>query len=234
MATMTDDRGFKARAGSVLSWAAIAGVAVLIGTLLAFIMYRQGVGAEEREHQQTEIAALQAAVDEANERLAQAGETPVDVPEQQEPKYIEGPMGPQGPRGFAGLNGKDGKDGAKGEKGDPGEDGADGLPGAAGATGSTGEPGASGEPGEPGPAGPAGPPGKDGSDGMDGRSAYEIAREHGFNGTEEEWLDSLQGDQGPVGPSCDPGEELQTIEVYVKPDGSGDRWREIQVCGPKS
>lgn len=27
-----------------------------------------------------------------------------------------------------------------------------------------------------------------------GKSAYELALEHGFKGTEEEWLDSLKGD----------------------------------------
>lgn len=51
-----------------------------------------------------------------------------------------------------------------------------------------------------GPAGPMGPAG------ADGKSAYEIAVEQGFSGTEEEWLASLtgpagpQGDTGPAGP----------------------------------
>lgn len=39
-------------------------------------------------------------------------------------------------------------------------------------------------------------PGKQGPLGNDGRSAYEIAREHGFTGTEAEWLASLKGDNG--------------------------------------
>lgn len=44
-----------------------------------------------------------------------------------------------------------------------------------------------------------------------GKSAYEIAVEQGFVGTEEEWLESLhgqdgaQGPQGPQGPQGDPG-----------------------------
>lgn len=38
----------------------------------------------------------------------------------------------------------------------------------------------------------------DGDDGSDGASAYEIAVENGFEGTEEEWLESLQGDPAPV------------------------------------
>lgn len=35
--------------------------------------------------------------------------------------------------------------------------------------------------------------GKDGKDGRDGKSAYEIAVENGFIGTEQEWLDSNKG-----------------------------------------
>lgn len=35
-------------------------------------------------------------------------------------------------------------------------------------------------------------PGKDGKDGENGKSAYEIAVEHGYEGTEEEWLLYLQ------------------------------------------
>lgn len=38
--------------------------------------------------------------------------------------------------------------------------------------------------------------------GEDGASAYEIALEHGFEGSEEEWLDSLHGEKGEKG---DPG-----------------------------
>lgn len=35
--------------------------------------------------------------------------------------------------------------------------------------------------------------------GQDGRSAYQVAVDNGFSGTEQEWLNSLQGDQGPAG-----------------------------------
>lgn len=38
-----------------------------------------------------------------------------------------------------------------------------------------------------------------GGTGVDGKSAYEIAVEHGFIGTEEEWLASLKGDTGAAG-----------------------------------
>lgn len=36
-------------------------------------------------------------------------------------------------------------------------------------------------------------------EGLDGESAYEIAVDHGYSGTEEQWLDSLVGPQGPAG-----------------------------------
>lgn len=53
----------------------------------------------------------------------------------------------------------------------------------------SGPPGVDGAPGEDGVDGL---PGADGADGADGKSAYEIAVENGFVGTEEEWLDSLK------------------------------------------
>lgn len=51
--------------------------------------------------------------------------------------------------------------------------------------------------------------------GRDGKSAYEIAVEHGFEGTEEEWLESLVGPPGPEGPPGPPGEDgFGTEEQY--------------------
>lgn len=46
--------------------------------------------------------------------------------------------------------------------------------------------------------------------GKDGKSAYEIAKENGFVGTEKEWLQSLvgpQGEAGPQGPQGQPGKD---------------------------
>ena len=43
---------------------------------------------------------------------------------------------------------------------------------------------------------------------VEGKSAYQVAQEAGFEGTVEEWLDSLvgpEGDPGPQGPQGDPG-----------------------------
>lgn len=39
-------------------------------------------------------------------------------------------------------------------------------------------------------------PGIQGRQGEDGKSAYEIAKEHGFTGSEAEWLESLKGTGG--------------------------------------
>lgn len=63
-----------------------------------------------------------------------------------------------------------GPKGEKGDKGDPGSDGADSTV-----------------------------PGPDGPQGEDGKSAYEIAVDKGFVGTEEEWLASLKGEPGEDG-----------------------------------
>ena len=71
-----------------------------------------------------------------------------------------------------GVDGKDGCDGRNGVDGLPGKDGKDGADGL---------------------------PGRDGINGSDGKSAYIIAVEHGFTGTENEWLQSLKGADGKDG-----------------------------------
>lgn len=78
----------------------------------------------------------------------------------------------------------------KGEKGNDGEKGADGQPGPAGPAGPAGLTGAAGEKGEDGPMGPA------------GKSAYQIAKENGFAGDEQAWLNSLKGTNGENGKSA--------------------------------
>ena len=79
------------------------------------------------------------------------------------------------------LKGVDGKDGVNGKDGCDGRNGVDGLPGKDGKSGADGL------------------PGRDGIDGTDGKSAYIIAVEHGFSGTENEWLQSLKGADGRDG-----------------------------------
>lgn len=53
--------------------------------------------------------------------------------------------------------------------------------------------------------GTQGPPGPSGPAGEDGKSAYEIAVENGFQGTETEWLASLKGAPGTPGQKGDDG-----------------------------
>ena len=52
--------------------------------------------------------------------------------------------------------------------------------------------------------------GPKGADGKDGKSAYEIAKENGYEGTKEEWLKSLKGERGPAGPEGPRGERGET------------------------
>ena len=74
--------------------------------------------------------------------------------------------------------------------------------------------------------------------GEDGASAYEIAKRHGFVGTEQQWLESLkgadgqpgpQGEVGPAGPPGNPGvyigEEAPqdpTVKVWIDTDEQDD------------
>lgn len=59
--------------------------------------------------------------------------------------------------------------------------------------------GIKGEKGDPGEPGPKGDPGNPGEPGRDGKSAYDVAVENGFVGTESEWLESLKGADGNDG-----------------------------------
>lgn len=139
-----------------------------------------------------------------------------------------GPMGPQGLQGPPGQNGEPGQQGIQGPtgltgpKGDPGPKGDNGLqgpPGPQGQQGEKGQDGQKGERGEPGPIGPQGPiglTGPKGADGKDGKSAYEIAKENGYEGTKEEWLKSLKGERGPVGPEGPRGERGETGQQGIQ------------------
>jgi hypothetical protein len=132
---------------------------------------------------------------------------------------IELKEGPQGEQGPAGADGADGKDftydmfteeqlaALKGPKGDQGE------------KGEQGEQGPQGEMGPQGPQGEVGPQGEQGPAGQDGKSAFEIAKDHGFEGDEAAWLESLKGKDGVDGEggSVDVSglatkEELQAVE----------------------
>lgn len=173
------------------------------------------------------VAEVEQARDEAVAAAENAGADPERIAQVVNEVLVSGeielPPGPEGPQGEPGPAGKDGADGAPGEQGPegpqgpqgpPGRDGIDGADGEPGAPGKDGErgpqglqglPGADGEQGPEGPEGPRGPqgiqgePGADGAPGADGKSAYQIALDEGFVGTEAEFLDSLVGPEGPQG-----------------------------------
>ena len=83
-------------------------------------------------------------------------------------------------------------DSLKGDKGDAG---------AAGAKGDKGDTGAAGAKGDAGAAG------ANGTNGTNGKTAYEIAVENGFTGTQAEWLASLKGNDGANGVTPEIGED---------------------------
>ena len=66
--------------------------------------------------------------------------------------------------------------------------------------------------------------GGQGPAGADGLSAYEVAVNNGFVGTEQQWLDSLRGPQGPAGPSGSGNGSTvaagKNIEVQGNDDGT--------------
>ena len=130
------------------------------------------------------------------------------------PQGPQGPQGERGPQGEQGIQGEKGATGAtgstgpqgpqglQGERGPQGEQGIQGETGAKGATGATGPQGPQGPQGERGPqgeqgiqgetgatgaTGATGPQGPQGVQGVAGYSAYEIAVQHGYTGTEAEY-----------------------------------------------
>lgn len=206
------------RAARVASWAGPVVVMLALGVLFAFVLHQQDVSADERAQQQAEIAALQAAVDEANGRLAEQGEAPVDVPDASSQAVpVPGPQGDPGPRGPAGPAGEDGEDGAAGAVGAAGVAGARGLPGA---VGEAGEPGAAGVDGGPGPQGAPGPPGIDGAAGPPGPPGVDGAQ-------------GPTGPEGPPGPTCPEGYETSYLAVPTRADPAdptSEQWRQATVC----
>ena len=70
-----------------------------------------------------------------------------------------------------------------------------------------------GEKGDKGDKGDTGATGESGADGADGKSAYQIALDNGFVGSQSEWLASLKGDKGDKGEKGDTGEQgIQGIQ----------------------
>jgi lysophospholipase L1-like esterase len=96
---------------------------------------------------------------------------------------FQGPKGDTGDTGPQGIQGEQGPQGIQGIQGDVGPQGLQGVQGVAG---------------------------NDGADGIDGLSAYQIAVNEGFVGTEAEWLASLQGADGADG--ADGAQGIQGIQ----------------------
>ena len=133
---------------------------------------------------------------------------------------LKGETGDKGETGVQGPQGEKGDTGAQGPKGDTGAQGPKGDKGDTGAQGPQGEQGKQGLPGVDGVDG------KDGKDGAEGKSAYEIAVKNGFDGTEQEWLDSLKGVDGVQGPKGEQGiqgvqgeQGAQGIQGEIGPQG---------------
>jgi len=123
----------------------------------------------------------------------------------QGPIGLTGPAGANGPTGTQGPIGLTGPAGATGATGPQGPEGPQGIQGLTGPSGTNGNDGATGPQGPQGIAGingndgATGPQGPEGVAGNNGSSAYQVAVENGFIGTEAQWLLSLQGTNGPAG-----------------------------------
>lgn len=72
------------------------------------------------------------------------------------------------------------------------------IPGLPGRDGRDGTPGKDGEKGEIGPQGPQGIQGEQGPQGPQGLSAYQVAVNNGYTGSESDWIESLKGTDGKV------------------------------------
>ena len=127
------------------------------------------------------------------------------------------------------LKGEKGDTGAQGEKGETGAQGADGLSAYQvalenGFVGTEeqwleslkGEKGDTGAQGEKGETGAQGEKGETGAQGADGLSAYQLALENGFVGTEEEWLESLKGEKGDIGASYEEDNRTESVHKALK------------------
>lgn len=86
-------------------------------------------------------------------------------------------------------------------------------------------------PGPQGPAGAAGPQGIAGANGANGLSAYEIAVQNGYTGTESQWLSTaIVGPQGPAGQN---GLSAYEIAVQNGYNGTESQWLSTAIVGPQ-
>lgn len=114
------------------------------------------------------------------------------------------------------------------QRGQQGVAGATGLQGLQGVAGAQGPIGLTGAQGIQGATGAAGVNGIDGVNGVDGKSAYQLAVDAGFVGTEPEWRASLKGVKGDTGATGAQGlAGPQGIQGVAGPQG------EIGPIGPE-
>lgn len=84
-----------------------------------------------------------------------------------------------------------------------------------------------------GTVGPQGPQGDPGVNGQDGLSAYEVAVQFGYTGTETAWLSSLVGPQGPTGSTGATGPQgPQGIQGIQGPTGATGATGPTGPAGP--
>lgn len=86
------------------------------------------------------------------------------------------------------------------------------IPGLPGRDGRDGTPGKNGEKGDVGPQGPQGIQGEQGPQGLQGLSAYQVAVNNGFSGSESEWIKSLKGADGKV-------PDISPVSIELKKKG---------------
>lgn len=138
---------------------------------------------------------------------------------------LPGATGPQGLQGASGLPGAKGEKGDKGDTGNIGPQGLQGPQGVQGNQGATGPQGNTGLKGDTGLQGPQGLKGDKGDQGIPGTaaakgdpgiSAYQVAVQNGFSGSEPTWISSLRGEQGIQGP-----------QGLTGPKGDGFKYRGV-------
>jgi hypothetical protein len=123
------------------------------------------------------------------------------------------------------IEGQEGKQGVQGEQG---EDGREGKQGIQGLQGDQGLPGKDGDQGEKGDTG------DQGDKGNDGKSAYEVALDNGFVGTEQEWLDSLKGDGSGGGVVIEEDPIFKAHVAYTITQPDIDKWNTSGPSGNDS
>ena len=151
--------------------------------------------------------------------------------------------GPQGPQGDKGDNGKSLEFNWQGTslgvrkegestysytnlKGDKGDQGDKGDTGSQGPKGDKGDPGLQGPQGDKGDTGSQGPKGDKGDN---GKSAYEVAVENGYAGTESSWVASLKGDKGDPGDI--PTDKVNEVINQAIADGRITNYDDTEVRG---